>query len=68
MSVRKQWTDMYLPADKLGLHLRGGYIYPTQQPANTTVARYAPNLNAFMFGFSFFFFQDWAQDFQVTNQ
>ncbi|XP_052660788.1 sucrase-isomaltase, intestinal [Harpia harpyja] len=38
MSVRKQWTDMYLPADKLGLHLRGGYIYPTQQPANTTVA------------------------------
>ncbi|XP_068261886.1 sucrase-isomaltase, intestinal isoform X1 [Nyctibius grandis] len=38
ISVRKQWTSMYLPADKLGLHLRGGYIYPTQQPANTTVA------------------------------
>ncbi|XP_061307069.1 sucrase-isomaltase, intestinal-like [Pezoporus flaviventris] len=29
---------MYLPADKMGLHLRGGYVYPTQQPANTTVA------------------------------
>uniref|UniRef100_A0A8B9FM50 alpha-glucosidase n=1 Tax=Amazona collaria TaxID=241587 RepID=A0A8B9FM50_9PSIT len=38
ISVRKEWTDLYLPADKLGLHLRGGYIYPTQQPANTTVA------------------------------
>ncbi|XP_064311879.1 sucrase-isomaltase, intestinal-like [Phalacrocorax carbo] len=38
MSVRKQWTSMHLPADKLGLHLRGGFIYPTQQPANTTVA------------------------------
>ncbi|XP_061227381.1 sucrase-isomaltase, intestinal-like [Neopsephotus bourkii] len=29
---------MYLPADKMGLRLRGGYVYPTQQPANTTVA------------------------------
>ncbi|XP_030898548.2 sucrase-isomaltase, intestinal [Melopsittacus undulatus] len=38
ISVRKEWTDMYLPADKMGLHLRGGYIYPTQQPASTTVA------------------------------
>uniref|UniRef100_A0A8C2U2X7 alpha-glucosidase n=1 Tax=Coturnix japonica TaxID=93934 RepID=A0A8C2U2X7_COTJA len=36
-SPRKQWTRMYLPADKLGLHLRGGYIYPIQQPATTTV-------------------------------
>ncbi|XP_035167961.1 sucrase-isomaltase, intestinal-like, partial [Oxyura jamaicensis] len=34
--IRKQWTDLYLPADKLGLHLRGGYVYPTQQPAPTT--------------------------------
>ncbi|XP_067392749.1 sucrase-isomaltase, intestinal [Emydura macquarii macquarii] len=33
---RKQQAEMYLPADKLGLHLRGGYIFPTQQPANTT--------------------------------
>ncbi|XP_054838775.1 sucrase-isomaltase, intestinal [Eublepharis macularius] len=34
---RKEYGQMYLPADKLGLHLRGGYIFPTQQPANTTV-------------------------------
>ncbi|KFR15019.1 Maltase-glucoamylase, intestinal [Opisthocomus hoazin] len=38
ISVRKEWTDLYLPEDKMGLHLRGGYIYPTQNPANTTVA------------------------------
>ncbi|XP_075268397.1 maltase-glucoamylase isoform X1 [Opisthocomus hoazin] len=35
---RKQWVDLYLPADKIGLHLRGGYIYPFQKPATTTVA------------------------------
>ncbi|EMP39847.1 Maltase-glucoamylase, intestinal [Chelonia mydas] len=34
---RKQQAQMYLPADKLGLHLRGGYIFPIQQPANTTL-------------------------------
>ncbi|NWI99491.1 MGA protein, partial [Crypturellus undulatus] len=37
ISWRKQWIDMYLPADKMGLHLRGGYVYPFQQPATTTV-------------------------------
>lgn len=42
---------MQLPADKLGLHLRGGYIYPTQQPAQTTVARYVPELNVLMWWF-----------------
>ncbi|XP_051482229.1 sucrase-isomaltase, intestinal [Apus apus] len=36
--IRKQWTYLHLPADKMGLHLRGGYVYPTQQPASTTVA------------------------------
>lgn len=36
---RKQRVDMYLPADKIGLHLRGGYIIPIQQPAVTTTAR-----------------------------
>uniref|UniRef100_A0A8C8VP34 Maltase n=1 Tax=Pelusios castaneus TaxID=367368 RepID=A0A8C8VP34_9SAUR len=36
VSWRKQQAEMYLPADKLGLHLRGGYVFPTQQPANTT--------------------------------
>lgn len=35
---RKQRIDMYLPADKIGLHLRGGYIIPTQEPAVTTTA------------------------------
>uniref|UniRef100_A0A8C3HYM0 Maltase n=1 Tax=Chrysemys picta bellii TaxID=8478 RepID=A0A8C3HYM0_CHRPI len=34
---RKKQAEMYLPADKLGLHLRGGYIFPIQQPANTTL-------------------------------
>ncbi|XP_033884004.3 sucrase-isomaltase, intestinal [Acipenser ruthenus] len=37
ITPRKQQVDMYLPADKLGLHLRGGHIFPIQQPANTTV-------------------------------
>nr|XP_001504613.1 sucrase-isomaltase, intestinal [Equus caballus] len=35
---RKQRVNMYLPADKIGLHLRGGYIIPTQEPAVTTNA------------------------------
>lgn len=33
---RKQRVDMPLPADKIGLHLRGGYITPIQQPSVTT--------------------------------
>uniref|UniRef100_A0A452UGQ7 Maltase-glucoamylase n=1 Tax=Ursus maritimus TaxID=29073 RepID=A0A452UGQ7_URSMA len=35
---RKQRVEMELPGDKIGLHLRGGHIFPTQQPATTTVA------------------------------
>ncbi|XP_072820413.1 maltase-glucoamylase isoform X1 [Vicugna pacos] len=35
---RKQRVEMELPGDKIGLHLRGGYIFPTQQPATTTEA------------------------------
>ncbi|XP_029334199.1 maltase-glucoamylase, intestinal isoform X3 [Mus caroli] len=35
---RKQSIEMQLPGDKIGLHLRGGYIFPTQQPATTTEA------------------------------
>ncbi|XP_069583495.1 sucrase-isomaltase, intestinal isoform X1 [Ranitomeya imitator] len=35
---RKQYVNMHLPIDKLGLHLRGGYIFPTQQPDVTTEA------------------------------
>ncbi|XP_051007616.1 maltase-glucoamylase [Acomys russatus] len=34
---RRQSIEMELPGDKIGLHLRGGYIFPTQQPATTTV-------------------------------
>lgn len=34
---RKREVELELPADKIGLHLRGGYILPTQQPATTTV-------------------------------
>ncbi|XP_074171362.1 putative maltase-glucoamylase 2 [Rhinolophus sinicus] len=33
---RKQLVEMLLPPDKIGLHLRGGYIFPTQQPNTTT--------------------------------
>ncbi|ELW68867.1 Maltase-glucoamylase, intestinal [Tupaia chinensis] len=36
MEQRKQWVDMLLPGDKMGLHLRGGYIFPTQQPGTST--------------------------------
>lgn len=41
MRWRKQEVEMELPGDKIGLHLRGGYIFPTQQPATTTAARYS---------------------------
>uniref|UniRef100_A0A4W5NR19 Maltase n=1 Tax=Hucho hucho TaxID=62062 RepID=A0A4W5NR19_9TELE len=37
MTVSKQQVEMYLPADKLGLHIRGGAILPIQRPAVTTV-------------------------------
>ncbi|XP_051012796.1 sucrase-isomaltase, intestinal [Acomys russatus] len=37
-SWRKQRVDMYLPKDKIGIHLRGGYIIPTQEPNVTTTA------------------------------
>ncbi|KAK7820953.1 hypothetical protein U0070_026011, partial [Myodes glareolus] len=35
---RKERVEMYLPADKIGLHLRGGYVIPTQEPNVTTTA------------------------------
>ncbi|KAL2301348.1 hypothetical protein Nmel_011919 [Mimus melanotis] len=37
-SVRKVWYNLETPAEKMGLHLRGGYIFPTQEPNTTTVA------------------------------
>uniref|UniRef100_A0A7N8WS69 alpha-glucosidase n=1 Tax=Mastacembelus armatus TaxID=205130 RepID=A0A7N8WS69_9TELE len=36
MADRKTHINMYLPADKLGLHIRGGAILPTQTPDVTT--------------------------------
>ncbi|MED6290880.1 hypothetical protein CHARACLAT_017914 [Characodon lateralis] len=36
ISNRKNHVDMHLPADKLGLHIRGGAILPTQKPEVTT--------------------------------
>ncbi|XP_038308445.1 putative maltase-glucoamylase-like protein FLJ16351 isoform X4 [Canis lupus familiaris] len=36
MQWRKQSVEMQLPLDKIGLHLRGGFIFPTQQPSTTT--------------------------------
>uniref|UniRef100_A0A8C3Q1W3 P-type domain-containing protein n=1 Tax=Chrysolophus pictus TaxID=9089 RepID=A0A8C3Q1W3_CHRPC len=37
ISFRKQSAELYLPADKMGLHLRGGHVVPTQRPNTTTV-------------------------------
>ncbi|XP_039930494.1 sucrase-isomaltase, intestinal isoform X1 [Hirundo rustica] len=38
VGVKKTWHILQTPAEKMGLHLRGGYIFPTQNPGNTTVA------------------------------
>ncbi|XP_032365998.1 maltase-glucoamylase, intestinal [Etheostoma spectabile] len=37
LADRRKYVDMHLPADKLGLHIRGGAILPTQRPDVTTV-------------------------------
>uniref|UniRef100_A0A671YCP6 alpha-glucosidase n=1 Tax=Sparus aurata TaxID=8175 RepID=A0A671YCP6_SPAAU len=40
---RKKHVNMHLPADKLGLHIRGGAILPTQRPnVTTTYSRLNP--------------------------
>ncbi|XP_068440776.1 sucrase-isomaltase, intestinal isoform X2 [Clinocottus analis] len=36
LAVRRNYVNMHLPADKLGLHIRGGAILPTQRPDVTT--------------------------------
>ncbi|XP_070684825.1 sucrase-isomaltase, intestinal [Pempheris klunzingeri] len=36
LADRRKHVSMYLPADKLGLHIRGGAILPTQSPDVTT--------------------------------
>lgn len=40
LADRRTLVEMYLPADKLGLHIRGGAILPTQRPDVTTTYRY----------------------------
>ncbi|XDB49451.1 hypothetical protein AB1E18_003024 [Capra hircus] len=35
---RKQFVELLLPGDRIGLHLRGGYIFPIQRPNTTTEA------------------------------
>ncbi|XP_060780036.1 sucrase-isomaltase, intestinal isoform X2 [Neoarius graeffei] len=37
IKARKQEVEMYLPLDKMGIHIRGGAILPIQRPAVTTV-------------------------------
>uniref|UniRef100_A0A8C7XUH5 alpha-glucosidase n=1 Tax=Oryzias sinensis TaxID=183150 RepID=A0A8C7XUH5_9TELE len=36
LGQRKTHVELFLPADKLGLHIRGGAILPTQEPDVTT--------------------------------
>lgn len=40
LNKRRTVVDLYLPADKLGLHIRGGAILPTQKPDVTTTHRH----------------------------
>ncbi|XP_036974620.1 maltase-glucoamylase, intestinal [Acanthopagrus latus] len=43
LADRKTQINMHLPADKLGLHIRGGAILPTQRPnVTTTYSRLNP--------------------------
>uniref|UniRef100_A0A8C3N201 alpha-glucosidase n=1 Tax=Geospiza parvula TaxID=87175 RepID=A0A8C3N201_GEOPR len=37
VQLKKVWHNIPTPGDKMGLHLRGGYIFPTQKPSTTTV-------------------------------
>lgn len=39
LDQRKARVEMHLPAEKLGLHIRGGGILPTQAPDVTTTYR-----------------------------
>ncbi|XP_063023459.1 sucrase-isomaltase, intestinal isoform X1 [Melospiza melodia melodia] len=38
LQLKKVWHDLPTPEEKMGLHLRGGYIFPTQKPNTTTEA------------------------------
>ena len=41
-TVEKTKVKIPTPMDQINLHVRGGYILPTQQPANSTVFRLVP--------------------------
>ena len=41
VGVKGNWMTISAPADYIPLHFRGGYILPTQQPANSTMIRLA---------------------------
>lgn len=45
LTDRKAKIRMYLPGDKLGLHIRGGAILPIQEPDVTTTYRYTHDKN-----------------------
>uniref|UniRef100_A0A8D2MBE7 alpha-glucosidase n=1 Tax=Zonotrichia albicollis TaxID=44394 RepID=A0A8D2MBE7_ZONAL len=38
VQLKKVWVNIPTPEEKMGLHLRGGYIFPTQNPSTTTEA------------------------------
>ncbi|XP_064576785.1 sucrase-isomaltase, intestinal [Zonotrichia leucophrys gambelii] len=38
VQLKKVWINIPTPEEKMGLHLRGGYIFPTQNPSTTTEA------------------------------
>ncbi|XP_059335060.1 sucrase-isomaltase, intestinal isoform X1 [Ammospiza nelsoni] len=38
LQLKKVWHNLPTPGEKMGLHLRGGYIFPTQKPNTTTEA------------------------------
>ena len=40
MNTRKGHVTLDAPLDHIPLHVRGGYIIPTQEPANNTAFRY----------------------------
>ena len=40
MSTRKSRVSLDAPLDHIPLHVRGGHIIPTQEPANNTAFRY----------------------------
>ena len=48
LQVRGAFTDLDAPLDFIPLHILGGHILPTQQPANSTAWRCAPRYNLYI--------------------